>query len=188
MKKGLAGLIAMSFALAGCYQAQKPSLSVKPHGAYARVRITYVDERSIIGVFGNRDCGVSHESNAPTGLAAPHMTTREALTLLKPASTSLGMPKTAKTPRVYYEYYIEANEPALINVSYDASSVNPNVYMVRNARCTRTAVFVPIEGKNYEIGPTGTCAATVKELIPGSGGHAADATAVDAPVRMCDPI
>jgi len=150
--------------------------------------MTYVDERSSIVVFGGSDCDRTHEGDAPTELVAPHMTTREALTLLKPVPTSLGMPKTTKTPRVYYEYYIEANEPALINVSYDASSINPNVYMVRNARCTRTAVFVPVEGKNYEIGPTGTCAATVKELIPGSGGHAADATAVETPVRMCDPI
>lgn len=184
MKKGVVGLMVASLGLAGCYQAQKPSLSVKPDGAYARVRITYEDERSTIRVLAGRDCSAPRGEDESPALVSPHMTTRESMTLQKPAATSLGMPKAKKTPRVYYEYYIQANEPARIQVTYDAQSINPNVVVVRNPVCIRTAVFIPVAGKDYEIRPTGTCAARVKELVPAAVG-ADEANAVDVPVRVC---
>lgn len=183
MKKEMIGLTLVSLALTGCYQAQKPSLSVKPEGPYARVRISYGDERSSIGVVSGSDCGATRVKSDTPMLVSPHMTTREALTLQKPAATSLGMPKANKTPKVYYEYYIPANEPAQIQVIYNAQSVNPDVVVVHNPVCARSAVFVPAAGKDYEIRPTGTCTAKVFELVPTAGKEAAVAAAV--PVRVC---
>ena len=107
MKKGIIGLTLVSLALTGCYQAQKPSLSVKPEGPHARVRITYGDERSSIGVVSGSNCGTTHVQNGTPVLVSPHMTTREALTLQKPAATSLGMPKADKTPKVYYDTVLD---------------------------------------------------------------------------------
>ena len=183
MTKGMIGLTLVSLALTGCYQAQKPSLSVKPEGPYARVRLTYGDERSSVGVVSGSDCGATRVKSGAPVLVSPHMTTREALTLQKPAATSLGMPKANKTPKVYYEYYIKANEPAQIRVIYNAQSVNSDVVVVRNPVCTRSAVFVPAAGEDYEIRPTGTCTAKVFKLIPTAEKGTAVAAAV--PVRVC---
>ncbi|TCV94731.1 hypothetical protein EC912_103216 [Luteibacter rhizovicinus] len=121
-----------------------------------------------------------------TMVGSPHMTKKEALTLLKPAPTSIGMPKWSKTPPVYYEYYIEADKPAVIRVTYNIAPVDSSVRVIGNANCLKEFSFHPQNGKDYEIKPGDGCYVNVFELTS-HGGASVEATPVAiSPATTCD--
>jgi hypothetical protein len=94
-------------------------------------------------------------------------------------SVTLGMPMTSATPKLFNEYFIEANRPSIVSV-VDSTYTNMGA-MAYITSCGPIYVsFVPEEGHDYEVigvskmlGPLNqrACAAEINEITRGDDGN-----------------
>lgn len=187
--KALAGGLVLLVTLAGC--AHEPTQQRQVDGPRARVRI---DRGLPIELFPASACyrskgkeDVAPYSSPGTYTVGPKVVDVKAVTL--------GMPTTSATPQYYNEYYVEANRPAIVSVSFSEYFSGYKSAPSMSTTCGPVyASFTPREGRDYEVigvskvlGPLNQrmCVAEINEIVPSAqGGHRLEPI-IPMPVPPC---
>jgi hypothetical protein len=145
-------------------------------GPRARVRI---DNGLPIALYPGSYCYKSNKKGEPkpyTSASAYYFGTK----VVDSKSVTLGLPATSATPKLHNEYYVEANRPSIVSVSYSSYVSGYGWSPSMRSSCGPVYVaFMPRENRDYEVigvmktlGPLNqkVCTAEINEIVRGSNG------------------
>jgi hypothetical protein len=187
--KKLTGGLVLLVCLTGC--ASEPAEQRLVEGPKARVRI---DRGLPIEVFPATSCYRSKSKGDGVAYSSPGTYT-VGPKVVDVKAVTLGMPTTPATPEYYNEYYVDANRPTLVSISFSqymsgykgAPSISTTCGPVYSS-------FIPKEGRDYEVigvskvlGPLNqrVCVAEISEIVPGESGTHRLEPLVPMPVPPC---
>lgn len=165
-------------------------------GATARVRI---DDGLPIRVYPSRACysrraWVRNEDPKPYSSPETYTAVNRVVKTSEPLH--IDIPVTPITPSLYNEYYVEANKPVLVSVSYEFDTSGYKGAPGTTATCGPLYVtFTPRSGVDYEVrgkmkngGFLGQkyCSAEISEVVAGDNGSLSLVPVRPSPASICN--